>query len=117
MSKVIKRFRQSKLSVIILVTILVVIFFGGDGFEVLSRVAAGEAERQVAFLQKFSCGDNLVVNAVPAAGVCRFFKPFEGNRRDEVADAFDFVSEVRVEQGAVGEGQEHAVVVFFAKLD
>ena len=61
--------------------------------------------------------DHLVEYALASAAVGGFLETFQGNGGHEVFDPQHIIGKGFVDQGAVGEAEEHAVIVLFAQPD
>ena len=91
------------------------IFLAADDLDILAGVAAGNAKEQLALLQARHGLDDLAIGALAAAEVGRFLKTLDADGGDEVLHAQHFVGKGIVDQRAVGEGEEGAVVVLFTQ--
>ena len=94
-----------------------VILLRSDGVVVLARVAAGHAVHQPAVVHDLHGLQHALVDALAAAAVGRLLEAFEGDRGHEVLHAQHLVRELLVDQSAVREGEEHAVVMLLAETD
>ena len=93
------------------------IFLAADDLDILAGVAAGNAKEQLALFQARHGLDDLAIGALATAEVGRFLKTLDADGGDEVLHAQHFVGKGIVDQRAVGEGEEGAVVVLFTQAN
>ncbi len=93
------------------------VFVAADQLGVFPRIAQGSAERQFPFPEDLHGPHHGLVGAFAAAEIGVLFIAFNADGRDEVFHAQHVVRKFFVDQGAVREGEEGAVVVLLAQAD
>ncbi len=92
-------------------------FLRDDGIHVGAGVAGGDAEGQAALLQNLHGANDLLVHAVAPAAIGGLLEALQGDGRHKVLDPQHIIGKLLVDQGAVGEAQECAVVVLLAQAN
>ena len=93
------------------------VLLAADHLVILRGVAAGNAEGQLLSVQQLHGGLHAGEGTLAAAEVGARLKALNGDGGDEVAYAQHLVGKGLVDERAVGEGEEHTVVVALAERD
>ena len=72
---------------------------------------------QLPLMENIHGPNHFVKHALAPAAVSGFRKALQGNGRHEVCEPQHIIGKCFVDQGTVGEAEEHAVIVLFAQLD
>ena len=96
---------------------LVVVFLRCNGIIIRAGIAGGNTVRKLMLVQDFHGSHYFPIYTFAAPAVGGIFKSLQRNRGDEIAHAQHFLRKSIVDQCAVCEGKEYAIIVFFAKAD
>ena len=89
----------------------------GNGLEIGAGVAGGNPVDQLFPMQQLDGLHDLAVDAVAPPAICGALGALQGNRGDKVLHPQHLVRKSLVNQCSVGEAEENAVGVLFAKAD